>query len=746
MLYIGVPNGQVVFRGFDPAGRALVQTRTTKYTLPAGIRDPKAIKAWVARQVQTGGIGTQLYPKQRDYDSKRVAAAQKRVAKTLDSRFVWHHQVVALNSELNNLKGAERAALVNGLAKDSPKRLDRWISEAISPGWGPFGGLSPKQRKELFSALVKDQDPKDLRTIAKAAGSQGKMSEFVQAVAKEGSREQHQGLFIQLAKDARPGAKDAERSRAELYNTLGKPKVVFDGRDGAGQVRVRMLGSRYTLPGRANDSAVAIKRWVGSVETGGIAKPAATKGKAYDASKVSAAYQSFGKTLGGIGFGARDRVIRLNNQLEALNGAERQALVNLLATARGGRQTLLEQWIVSGVGDYGAFRGRNKEFFGALVKGQDPANLNRIAKASIKLDKQIEQQRPRDARRTSEFMQAVAQHGTWQQRHGLFKSLVDNAKRGTPGAARVMAELFAGLRNRREVDAAFTALDRPATDAMVAASLDSNLKAHDHSLFRRMAKSASLSRSATEKASFVAASGPSLLNNAGGESVRRDRLKALSHLIRSDASGVIDSTLNQYATRGSSSGRRAIYNFIEGLYDSDDPEMYKEAEAILISLQRGPNTSTNPHDWLNVKSRRNAEEPAYHHARLLGAYVGIVSNVAGKRDRHRNFWAPGAYIAAATGLDATKESAGWLGDRFAKLGFLGTAKGKAIIGISVVVAKAIVASRLLFWRSDTQKDEGSFGARLQRLAMPIHEKTGAAATAPWVTTYGESFSRNRIID
>ena len=67
MPYIGVPNGQVVFRGFDPKGRARVQTRTTQYTLPAGIRDPKAIKAWVVRQVKSGGIGTQLYPKQGEY-------------------------------------------------------------------------------------------------------------------------------------------------------------------------------------------------------------------------------------------------------------------------------------------------------------------------------------------------------------------------------------------------------------------------------------------------------------------------------------------------------------------------------------------------------------------------------------------------------------------------------------------------------------------------------------------------------
>jgi len=526
--YIGTSRGQLALDRFDASGRAVLRSRTSTYTLPAGIVDRAGVKGWAERQVQTGGIGTRLYPRPGEYDPARVLRAHTQVAAVLGGPVVWQRELAGLNGSVARLTGPERQALVNHLANTPSKpgsMLQRWISEALAPGLLGFGPLSATQRRELFDALV---------------------------------------------------------------------------------------------------------------------------------------------------------------------------------------------------------------------DGQDPINLDRIAKAAR--DTQGRSRAP-DIRAMTEFAQAVSRKGSWEQRLGLMKRLSDDAVRSEPGAARALAVLFAGLRQRKEVEAAFAALDRPTTDAMVAAALPVHSQVTtgllgsttvqvrgDPSLFRQMAAAAALSGNAREKASFVAASGAVLAQartlNVDAIPVRRELLAALSRVIATDVGNVIDNTLLQTDRSGDSSGRRTLRTYVGSLLDTG---MAAYAGVVIVQLQQGPGAAAAPMSWLSSQSARNDEAPAYHRARVLGEFLGTVAAEVESRQRARDLESAIGYALFAGTADSLKEVVG-----------VAAPPAKLPAAIAAAGVKAGVAAALLSWRSSLRHDESNLVRWLHETALPRHPN-GVEATAPWVTTFNAHF-------
>lgn len=537
-------------------------------------------------------------------------------------------------------------------------------------------------------------------------------------------------------------ARPASPYRPGEYIGTSRGQLVLDRVDASGRGVLRSRTSTYTLPAGIVDRA-DVKRWAErQVQTGGIGSRLYPRPGEYDPARVSRAHAQVGAVLGGPVVWQRE-LAALNGSLATLTGPERQALVNQLANTPSKQGSMLQRWIsealapgLLGLGPLSAMQRR--ELFDALVDGQDPINLDRIAKAAR--DAQGRSRSP-DTRAMTEFAEAVSRKGSWEQRLGLMKRLSDDAVRGEPGAGRALAVLFAGLRQRKEVEAAFAALDRPTTDAMLAAALPVHSRVTtgilggttvqvrgDPSLFRKMAAAAALSGNAREKASFVAASGALLVQartlNVDAIPVRRELLDALSRVIATDVGNVIDNTLLQTDRSGNSSGRQALRTYVGSLLDTGRAAY---AGVLIVQLQQGPGAAAAPMSWLSAQSARNGEAPAYHRARVLGEFLGTVAAEVESRQRVRDLESAIGYALFAGTADSLKEVAG-------------VAAPPAKLPAAIVTAgvKTGVAAALLSWRSSLRHDESNLVRWLHETALPRHPN-GVEATAPWVTTFNAHF-------
>ena len=239
-----------------------------------------------------------------------------------------------------------------------------------------------------------------------------------------------------------------------------------------------------------------------------------------------------------------------------------------------------------------------------------------------------------------------------------------------------------------------------------------------------MAAAASLSTNATEKASFVAASGAVLEAsqqiNLDSIAHRRTLLGALSGVIGTDVFGIVDNTLMQSARTGCSSGRRALQTYVSGVLDTGHGS---HLQAIVLSLQRGPDGGTDPMIWLAATQARNGEAPQHHRARVMGEFLGLVASAVDSRQRGRDVAAALGYALFAGTTDAFKESVSTV---FPAI--------KLPAGLGAAAAKATIAGALLEWRVLLRNDEADLVRALHDLALPRH-RSGAEATAPWVTTF-----------
>ena len=513
------------------------------------------------------------------------------------------------------------------------------------------------------------------------------------------------------------------------------------GRHASGHAVVRSRTSTYRVPAGLADRA-AVRQWAQrQVDTGGIGTLLyATPGQ-FDPARVAQARTEAARALGGPVVWRRD-LATLSRTVEQLTGAERQALVVGLANTASPRGSMLQRWIAEsaqpGMFGLGPLDARQRrQLFEHLVADQDPASLHRIAHASSG----GERRRSGTAVATMiDFARAVGRRGTFEQRLGLLKRLSDDAVRDVPGTARATAELFAGMRNAAEVEAAFAALGRPATDAMVAAALPLDTQVTtgafgstvvqvrgDPSLFRRLAAAASKSANAREKASFVAAAGPILAQsrqlNTSALPVRRELLAALSAVIATDVGGVIDNTLLQTG-RGGSSGRQALRGYVGALLDTG---LSAQAGVFIVQLQRGPQANTSPMDWLSAQSARNGEPPGYHRARVLGEFLGLAAAEVERRQRSRDLESALGYAMFAGSADSLKET-------------IGVASPPAKLPAALVASgvKSSVAAALLSWRTTLRQDESNLVRWLHETALPRHPN-GVEATAPWVTTFNAHY-------
>jgi len=520
------------------------------------------------------------------------------------------------------------------------------------------------------------------------------------------------------------------------------------GRNAAGHAVVRSRTSTYRVPAGLADRA-AVRQWAQrQIDTGGIGTLLYARPGQFDPARVARARTEAARALGAPVVWQRD-LISLSRTVGQLTGAERQALVTRLAGTPSPRGSMLERWIAEsaapGILGLGPLDARQRQgLFDQLVRDQDPASLHRIAHAAFG-----------GAQRSSvnavatmiDFARAVSRQGTFEQRLGLLVRLSDDAVRAAPGTAQASAELFAGMRNAKEVEAAFAALDRTATDAMVAGALPLHLQAvpplgtqaggiptavqvrGDSTLFRRLAAASSMSANAREKASFVAAAGAVLQQSRdqitiGGLPTRREILAALSAVIATDVNGVIENTLLQTGRGGSSSGRAALRGYTGALLDTG---LSAEAGRIIVQLQRGPQANASPMAWLSVQSARNGEPPGYHRARVLGEFLGLAAAEVERRQRSRDLESATAYAMFAGGADSLKETAGTV-----------IPSAKLPAALMAAGAKSSLAVALLSWRSQLRQDETDWVKGLHETALPRHPN-GVEATAPWVTTFNAHY-------
>lgn len=514
------------------------------------------------------------------------------------------------------------------------------------------------------------------------------------------------------------------------------------GRDASGHAVVRSRTSTYRVPAGLADRT-AVRQWAQrQVDTGGIGTLLYARPGQFDPARLAQARTEAARALGGHAVWRRD-LVSLSRSVEQLTGAERQALVIRLASTPSPQGSMLGRWIAEsaapgmlGLGPLDARQRRG--LFEQLVRDQDPENLHRIAHAAFG-----------GARSASgnavatmiDFARAVSRQGTVEQRLGLLVRLSDDAVRDVPGTARASAELFAGLRNAKEVEAAFAALGRTATDAMVAAALPLDTRVTtgafgsttaqvrgDPTLFRRLAAASSMSANAREKASFVAAAGTVLAQsrriNFGALPTRREILAALSAVIATDVNGVIENTLLQTGRGGSSSGRATLRGYVGALLDVG---LSADAGRFIVQLQRGPQANASPMEWLSVQSARSGEQPAYHRARVLGEFLGLAAAEVERRQRSRDLESATVYAMFAGGADSLKETTG-----------IAIPQAKLPAALAAAGAKSSVAVALLSWRSQLRQDETDWVKALHETALPRHPN-GVEATAPWVTTFNAHY-------
>ena len=447
----------------------------------------------------------------------------------------------------------------------------------------------------------------------------------------------------------------------------------------------------------------------------------------------------------------KNDLVAISAAFTRLSPPERQSLVNLMArpSARG-ELPLLTRWLsrVTHLG-MAAFDGLDEkgrlDLWKQLVVGQDKANLARIFQAanqpscpSIKKREYHQMQ----------FAQAIAAGGSVQQRIDFASALHPGAVAGakdpeTNRSGRAIAVVMAASTDPTQITAFVKTLGREGMDAVVQASLPTrdagnilSFQPMDTGLFRRLASAMALSGNAREKASFVSSTGlmVELLNNTAiGQNRNRKQLgevsRAISAVIGTDTTGVIENVMLQSTSENRSSGAAALKAYARAALDSG---IGTDLGAITLQLQRGNDLKTDPMAYLGKPESRSGEQPTYARARVMGGWLGLVSSAVQTRINRRDTNAAYSSLLFTGSVDVLKEV---VGGRFPPL--------KIAVSLAAPALKTAINFGLLNWRNEATKTDRSFAQGLIEGALPRH-RNGVESTAEWTQTMKIEQSRRLL--
>ncbi len=478
----------------------------------------------------------------------------------------------------------------------------------------------------------------------------------------------------------------------------------------------------------------------------------------YESAKVNNAFAKVRATF----FEARtvwkDELAAVQATFSRLSPPERQSLVNLLARAPGANnESLLSRWLARATTSaFGAFDGLGlkgrADLWKELVVGQGKDNLVRIF-ASIS-----ERKEPTTIGSEADriqFAQAVAATGTPQQKFGFVSELRSKAFAGSKepssnSSGRAIAHVMARTSDKKLLSALVTTLGRQGMDAVVQASVPTRdaaangsaaaaagLEPVDTRLFQQLASTMAKSGSAREKAGFIAATGKvfdNLNNNAVGPNLRRNELgevsRAVSTVIGTDTTNIVENVLLQNTVQGCSSGPAALKSYVQALLDSG--KAAADIGAITLQLQRGNDLRQDPIKYLAQRESRSGEQPGHARARVLGGWLGLVGSAVQSRISKRDSNAAYSSLLFTGSIDTLKEV---VGARFPAV--------KVAVGVATPALKTAVNLGLLNWRNEATKSDRSFAQGLIEGALPRY-RTGVEATAEWTQTLKTEQARRFI--
>lgn len=470
----------------------------------------------------------------------------------------------------------------------------------------------------------------------------------------------------------------------------------------------------------------------------------------YQPAKVNALFATVKRTF--------EQPVIWQNDLKKISAAfgtlsppERRSLVNLLAKAPDSQHlSLLTRWLDRATSQgIGAFDGLDQkgvsQLWRSLVAGQDKANLARIFFAPSKAKNPSigagEYQR-------LQFARAIAATGTPQQKLDFVSALTPHTiawskDSATNTSGRAIAVVMAGLTDTKLISACVKTLGRAGMDAAVRASLPlrdaasvPGLESVDTKLFQAMAATMARSTNAREKAAFVSASGKALasLNDTTiGPNRSRKELGevalAISTVIGTDTTGVIENVMMQNTAEGRSSGPAALKAYAQALLDAGNAA---DLGAITLQLQRGNDLQQDPMKYLGTREVRSGEQPTYSRARVMGGWLGLVGAAVQSRIGKRDTNAAYSSLLFTGSVDVMKEL---VGARFP--GF------KLAAGVLAPAVKTAINLGLLNWRNEATREDRSFAQSLLEGALPKH-RNGVEATADWTQTMKTEQARRFI--
>ena len=444
----------------------------------------------------------------------------------------------------------------------------------------------------------------------------------------------------------------------------------------------------------------------------------------------------------------KNDLTEISTQLDRLSPRERQSLVNLMArTASCGHLSLLTCWLNRATHQsLAAFDGlcekARNHLWKQLVVGQDKANLVRIFHATS------DQNNPsikEGEYHPMQFAKAVAATCSPQQRMDFVSALLPNAiawskDASTNKSGRAIAVVMATMTDPAQISACVKMLGREGMDAVVQASLPTRdagtipgLEPVDTKMFRGLAATIARSSIAREKAAFVSAAGPVLetLNNAViGPNKNREPLKeiteAISTVIGTDTTGVIENVMMQNTAQNRSSGPAALRAYARAVLDSGRGV---DLGAITLQLQRGNDLKGEPNAYLGQKASRSGEEPTYARARVMGGWLGLMGSAVQTRINRRDSNAAYSSLLFSGTVDIMKEL---VGARFP--GF------KMAAGVAAPALKTAINLALFNWRNEATKSDRTFAQGLIEGALPRH-RNGVESTSEWTLTLKTEQSR-----
>ena len=445
-------------------------------------------------------------------------------------------------------------------------------------------------------------------------------------------------------------------------------------------------------------------------------------------------------------------LINVTNLLDDMSGAEKQSLVNLLATRTTSRNKLsmlallLNRAVDHQIGEFDGLgetgRKSRQSFLQKLVPGQDKANLARIF---FSFDDRKHPSLKETQASAMQYAKAVADTGSAQQKVDFVSALRTHATTWTADPARnksgrAIAEVMASMTDTKQISACLKILGREGMDAVVRssvplrdASATPGQEEVDTQLFTRLATAVSRLGNAREKAAFVAASG-SLLDGLTGQPAASlnkkqvgELVQAISTVIGTDTTGVIENVMVQNASQRRSSGPAALQCYVRAAIDSG---FGKDVGAITLQLQRGNDLQSDPAEYLGFAESRSGQAKTFVRARVMGGWLGIVGAAVQSRTTARDTNTAYASLLFSTGVDSLKEV---VGARFP--GF------KLSAGLLAPAVKLGANAALLNFRNEAAKGDRKFALGLYEGALPRID--GVESTAAWTVTLEAAFGRRR---